>query len=53
MQVQSTVAVEIWTSASYRRLSPRALPIGANIKEWLIELGIGSSPNQKLTLAKG
>jgi haloalkane dehalogenase len=23
--------------------------IGANIKEWLIELGIGSSPKQKLT----
>jgi haloalkane dehalogenase len=27
--------------------------IGANIQEWLIELGIGSSPKQKLTLAKG
>jgi haloalkane dehalogenase len=25
--------------------------IGANIKEWLIELGIGSSPKQKLALA--
>jgi haloalkane dehalogenase len=24
--------------------------IGANIKEWLIELGIGSSPKQKLAL---
>jgi haloalkane dehalogenase len=24
--------------------------IGANVKEWLIELGIGSSPKQKLTL---
>jgi haloalkane dehalogenase len=24
--------------------------IGANIKEWLIEIGIGSSPKQKLTL---
>jgi len=24
--------------------------IGANIKEWLIELGVGSSPKQKLTL---
>jgi haloalkane dehalogenase len=24
--------------------------IGANIKEWLIEIGIGSSPGQKLTL---
>jgi len=23
--------------------------IGANIKEWLIELGIGSGPKQKLT----
>jgi haloalkane dehalogenase len=24
--------------------------IGANVKEWLIELGVGSSPKQKLTL---
>ena len=24
--------------------------IGAKVKEWLIELGVGSSPNQKLTL---
>jgi hypothetical protein len=24
--------------------------IGANIKEWLIELGIGSRPEQKLAL---
>ena len=24
--------------------------IGANIKEWLLELGIGSSPKQKLAL---
>jgi haloalkane dehalogenase len=24
--------------------------IGATIKEWLIELGVGSSPKQKLTL---
>ena len=23
--------------------------IGANVKEWLIELGVGSSPKQKLT----
>jgi haloalkane dehalogenase len=27
--------------------------IGANVKEWLIEVGIGSSPKQELTLAKG
>jgi haloalkane dehalogenase len=27
--------------------------IGANIKEWLIEVGIGSSPKQKLALASG
>ena len=24
--------------------------IGANVKEWLIESGVGSSPRQKLTL---
>jgi haloalkane dehalogenase len=27
--------------------------VGANIKEWLVELGIGSLPKQELTLAKG
>ena len=27
--------------------------IGANIKEWLIELGIGSSPKQMVSLVKG
>jgi haloalkane dehalogenase len=24
--------------------------IGANVKEWLIEFGVGSGPKQKLTL---
>jgi haloalkane dehalogenase len=23
--------------------------IGANVKEWLVELGVGSNPKQKLT----
>jgi haloalkane dehalogenase len=78
MQVQSTVPVQIWTSAiispAFADSFAKGLKncrlvhlssgvhnlqedhpdvIGASIKDWLIELGIGSNPKQKLTLAKG